>query len=210
MLNRQRERRITHIIALAVFSVGTMAGAQASAATSNQDPTAFVRDLGNRAIALLSDRTATDARRMRAFASLFRAGFDIDFISRFVLGRHWRQTTNDQRIEYRSLYERYVLAVYWSRLGAYADETFAVGGAQWVKANAAVVTSRIIRRHNRPVHVAWRLRRGNGGWRIVDVVVEGISMAVVQRDEFGAVIRNSGGGIDGLLRKLRAKVAQAH
>ena len=54
--------------------------------------------------------------------------------------------------------------------------------------------------------IDWRLRHGEDGWRIVDIVVEGISLAIAQRATFAAVIRNNGGRVDGLLAKLRQAI----
>ena len=55
-----------------------------------------------------------------------------------------------------------------------------------------------------PVRVDWRVRsKPDGGWVITDAVIEGVSMTITQRNEFGAVIRNSGGEVEGLLAKLR-------
>ena len=74
--------------------------------------------------------------------------------------------------------------------------------------SGAIVSSRIIRRQGEPFHVEWRLRRGGEGWRIIDVVVEGVSMAVTHRSEFSSVIASRGGTVGGLLDVLRSKVAQ--
>lgn len=60
-----------------------------------------------------------------------------------------------------------------------------------------------------PIQVEWRLRREAGGWKIIDVVVEGISMAVTHRSEFSSVIGRHGGRIGGLLDVLRDKTALA-
>ncbi len=53
----------------------------------------------------------------------------------------------------------------------------------------------------------WRVRESNGALKIVDVVIEGISMSITQRSDFSAVIQRKGGGIDGLLEELEAKLA---
>jgi phospholipid transport system substrate-binding protein len=55
------------------------------------------------------------------------------------------------------------------------------------------------------IKVDWRLRRHAEGWRVVDIMVEGVSLALAQRAEFAAVIRGSGGRVSGLLAKLRKK-----
>ncbi len=73
----------------------------------------------------------------------------------------------------------------------------------------ALVGGQITHPQGDPVQVEWRLRRAGEGWKIIDVVVEGISMAVTRRSEFSSVIGSHGGRIEGLLEVLRNKTAPA-
>ena len=73
---------------------------------------------------------------------------------------------------------------------------------------AAAVTSRILRPTGEPIRIDWRLLRRGESWRIVDVVVEGMSMVLSQRSEYAAVIKGDGGKIEGLLVKLREKTSR--
>jgi len=70
---------------------------------------------------------------------------------------------------------------YARRLGGYSGETLTVGTARLAKKGRAVVSSQLIRPEGPPVKVEWRLRNGDEGWRIFDVMVEGVSMALTQR-----------------------------
>jgi phospholipid transport system substrate-binding protein len=67
----------------------------------------------------------------------------------------------------------------------------------------------VLRPDHPAVAVDWRLRRTAEGWRIVDVMIEGVSMTITHRSEFAAVISNSPGRIEGLLQKLREKTKGA-
>ncbi len=78
-------------------------------------------------------------------------------------------------------------------------------GAQLRGERGAIVSSRIIRPGGPAVSVEWRLRADAGAWRVVDVVIEGISMALTQRAEYTAVIRASNNGLEGLLARLRTQ-----
>jgi phospholipid transport system substrate-binding protein len=70
-----------------------------------------------------------------------------------------------------------------------------------------LVESRIIRLSGAaPIRVEWRLSREAGGWRITDVIVDDVSLAVTQRDEFASVIARSGGQVAGLMRAMREKL----
>ena len=74
----------------------------------------------------------------------------------------------------------------------------------------AVVGSRVVRSRGAPVAVHWRLRHGKAGWRIIDVVVEGVSLALAQRAEFTSIVRNNGGRVAALLAKLRQAMERDH
>ena len=66
-----------------------------------------------------------------------------------------------------------------------------------------IVSTVILQRSGPPVNVDWRIRAGDDSYKVVDVIVEGVSMVITQRDEFSSVIRRSGGNVEGLLAKLR-------
>ena len=165
----------------------------------------FVRTFGEEAIAVLANGSLSESGRQAEFRRLFKAGFDVPVISRFVLGRHWRRATEAQRSEYAALFENFIIATYARRLEAYSDEMLEVGKARY-DGDKAIVQSQIFRPGANPIQVDWQLRRAGERWYFVDIVVEGLSMALTQRSEFGAVIQ--GGGIEGLLAKLREKSAQ--
>jgi phospholipid transport system substrate-binding protein len=147
--------------------------------------------------------------RQREFRQLLTNGFHLDLIGRFVLGRHWRRASDQERAEFQRLFEDYVVASYSRQLSNYAGERLVIEGGRAQGDRGALVSSQITRRQGEPLHVEWRLRRVGDGWKIIDVVVEGISMAVTHRSEFSSVIGSHGGRIDGLLEVLRDKTAPA-
>ncbi len=168
---------------------------------------AFVRDFGDQAVAVLVDGNLPSGQREVAFRRLFKAGFDIDVISRFVLGKYWRNATPAERAEYTRLFEDFIIATYARRMEAYSDEELVVGDVTYKGDKRAIVTSEIVRPDAKPIRVDWQLRRNGERWYFVDVVVEGMSMALTQRSEFTSVIRKNGGQIEGLLATLRQRTA---
>ena len=179
-----------------------------SLATTGDGADAFVKLLGNDAIQMLKNKDLTQPQREAEFRRLFVKGFDVNVISRFALGRFWREATEAQRSEYQKLFEDFIVKSYAARLGQYSGETFSVKDAKAVDANDNLVESVIERPNGPPVRVDWRVRRSDGDFKIVDVIVEGVSMVVTQRQEFGSVIQNNGGKIDSLLDRLRQKNAE--
>jgi len=190
---------------VAAFARGSLAGDDGGDDGAAQ----FVRGFGDQAIAMLSDPAMSSEDRERAFRRLLTNGFHLDLIGRIVLGRHWRRASDDERAEFGRLFQDYLVASYARQLANYADEQLVIEGGRPQGERGALVNSRITRPQGDPVQVEWRLRRAGVSWKIIDVVVEGISMAVTHRSEFSSVIGSHGGRIDGLLEVLRDKTALA-
>lgn len=170
------------------------------------DPTALISSLGNRALEVLGKGT-TEAQRAARFRELLREDFDVPGIARFVLGRYWNTATEEQRAEFVKLFEGYVAQAYATRLAEYAGETFKVTGSR-PDPDGAVVSSQILRPAGQaPIKVDWRLSGRGGVYKISDVSVDGISMAVTQRSEFASVIQHNGGQVEGLIAMLRQRSA---
>jgi phospholipid transport system substrate-binding protein len=181
------------------------AGPGAGAVTSAD---AFVRDMGKEAIDSLTSKTLTDHQREARFRTIFERSFDIPVIARATLGQYWRIATPEQRKEYVTLFEDFVVQAYAARFKDYSGESFKVGQTRVLNDREKLVGSEIIRPNDQPpVKVQWRLR-GNSDYKVVDVIVEGISMLITHRDEFAAVIQQNGGKVDGLLADLRKKTAE--
>jgi len=168
------------------------------------DPSALISNLGSRALEVLG-KNAPQSQRVERFRQLLREDFDVPGIARFVLGRYWNVATEEQRTEFVRLFEDYVALAYSTRLAEYTGETFKVTGSR-PDADGAIVSSQIIRPAGAaPVKVDWRLTGRNGVYKISDVSVDGISMAVTQRSEFAAVIQHNGGQVQSLITMLRDK-----
>ena len=172
------------------------------------DPAVFVRDFSAQAVSVLADRSLSGAHRERAFRELLTTGFDVKAISRFVLGRYWRRATEAEREEFTGLFEDLIVATYSRKFSDYSGQTLKVEAIREENDKMAAVASRILRRTGESIRIDWRLLRRRESWRIVDVVVEGMSMVLSQRSEYAAVIKNDGGRIQGLLAKLREKTAR--
>jgi phospholipid transport system substrate-binding protein len=196
-------RRSFLTAALVLFAEAFAPAIPAAAAA---DPAALISNLGSRALEVLG-KDATQAQRVARFRELLREDFDVPGIARFVLGRYWNTATEEQRAEYVKLFEDYIALAYSTRLAEYTGEKFKVTGSR-PDADGAIVSSQIIRPTGAPpVKVDWRLTGRNGIYKISDVSVDGISMAVTQRSEFASVIQHNGGQVQGLITMLREKTA---
>ncbi|MBM3516965.1 MAG: ABC transporter substrate-binding protein [Alphaproteobacteria bacterium] len=192
-------RSVVVAVALLVAS-----GAQAAPAA---DASAFVVELGEEAVRMLGDKSLTEEQRIANFRRLLNKGFDLRTIGRFVLGRHARQAAPEQLAEYERLFAEFIVKTYATRLGQYEGEQLRVLGAAEDGDSDVMVRSEILVPDGPPVLVDWRVREHEGAQHIVDVAIEGVSMAITQRDEFAAVIQQRG-SLAGLNDALRAKIGE--
>lgn len=184
---------------MTLLAVAPPATAQAETASE------FVATLGDNAIRMLIEEGVDDGERIASFRELLLDGFDLPLISRFALGVHWRRASAEQRAEYTELFEKFLVQSYAARLGQYGGESLRVKAARNGGEKDTIVSTEIIQKGRPPVKVDWRVRNGGDRYKVVDVIVEGVSMVITQRDEFSSVIRRSGGNVEGLLAKLRKR-----
>ena len=198
-----------HLI-LAAFAFILFASPLAFAAKTDGTPAAqFVQKMGDKALTSLTDRQIADGVRATRVRSLLHENFDVQTIGRFVMGPSWKTATAAQKAQYMDLFEDMIVATYTKRFAEYSGQSFKVTGSTATGGTDSLVKSQILQKDGPPVMVDWRVRNKGGSFKVVDVVVESISMTMTQRDDFAGVINSK--GIDGLLNVLRqraGKVAQ--
>jgi phospholipid transport system substrate-binding protein len=170
----------------------------------------FIRSLSDRAITILTTEGITAESRREQFRSLFREGFAINGIARFVLGRYWRSAPEACRTEYMALFEDVTVNTWADRFSEYSGQEFTVQDAVNAPSahqdeRAAIVRSIYFSDPRTSVRIDWRVTNRGDIYKITDVSIEGVSMATTQRDEFSSVIRSNGGQIKPLLDILRKK-----
>jgi phospholipid transport system substrate-binding protein len=185
------------------------AGFVAASPAAADEPTDFISTLGTRAITELADENMSQADRETRFRNLLNEHFDVPAIGRFVLGRHWKVASDEERTEFLGLFEDFIVRSYAVRFAGYSGETFAVKGSTPGPKSATLVHSKVLRGNAEPIRVDWRVEPRGDKLVITDVIVEGVSMSVTQRSEFASVIQSSGGKIEGLLEALRNKTITA-
>ncbi len=196
-------RFASRAVALLLAIILPLAAAPARAA---DDAAGFISDLGQRTVQILASKVSESERESK-FRSIFDEGFDVPAISRFVLGGYWRTASETQRRDFIALFEAYVVHAYTVRFNDYGGEQLKVTAARPEGDDGSMVQSIIARPSGAPpLKVDWRVAKTDKGFKIIDVVVEGVSMAVTQRQEFASVIQRNGGQIDALLKILREKI----
>ncbi len=165
-----------------------------------------IQRLANGALGVLADKSLSKPGREEGLRKILLANFNVRAIGKFVVGPHWRSAARDERSEFLGVFETYMVKTYAVRLGQYAGEKFKVLSVQPDK-RGFVVISQVVPPNRPPVELKWRLRKPKKGeLAVVDVVVENISMALTQRQEFAAVMQQRGGNLRGLIPALREKI----
>lgn len=201
--------RRTLIAAVGFYAAGTALARRAVAADDSAKPAAqFVQGLADRVIKILTDKSLTKDARVKVLAATFSDGFDVRAIGLFVLGVYGRTVSDTERRTYLDVFKDYVVQTYAVRFNSYAGEAFGVTKTVPDGENGAWVFSDIGKAGDEPVEVQWRVRKIADGYKIVDVVVEGVSLVVTQRSEFASVLQRNNGSVAILTAMLRDKIAE--
>ena len=135
---------------------------------------------------------------------LIRVGFDLDVTSQFVIGRFWGRAKAEQRAEFKDLFTEYLVNTYATRFQQYRIGTLTVVASNRVAGGDFLVQTTI----DRPIdtaNVVWRVRSWNGEYRIIDILIDGISLALTHRSEFASVIQRD--DFEKLLQILRKRIS---
>lgn len=198
-------RTFASTLSAAVVAITLLMVASNGTAAAGMGADDFIRTVGQQAIESLTGKKLSDGQRQAHFRSILNRTFEVPLIARFTLGRFWRRTSSEKRKEYVGLFEDFIVEAYAVRFKNYSGEAFTVGKVREINERDSLVHSELALKDGRRIVVYWRVR-GNDPFKVIDVIVEGVSMAITQRDEFSAIINQNGGQIDGLLSALRKKL----
>ncbi|MDG2318752.1 MAG: ABC transporter substrate-binding protein [Rhodospirillaceae bacterium] len=170
------------------------------------NPTSFINHFAEVGIDDILSANINEADKTERFRNLFNEGFDIPAIGRFVLARNWRRANDTEKQAFIALFEDLIVYTWSRRFSIYDGQTIDVRGTTPDGETGTLVDSAIVDSNGESVSVQWRLRKREEGLRIVDVIVEGVSMAITYRQEYASVIRQRG-GLNGLLAMLKQQVS---
>ena len=162
----------------------------------------FIASMGDRGINFLGNESMSVEAKKAEFSQLLNDSFDMSTIGRFSLGTYWKSATPAQQQEYQKLFKNMIVKVYSKRFSDYKGQKFDVRSAR-PEGKDSVVTSFIVPTDGPQVQVDWRVRNKGGSYKVVDIIVEGVSMSQTQRADFASVIQRGGGKVDVLLQHLR-------
>ncbi len=197
-------RCLGRFVAALVIVFGFSGVVQAATSTN---PSGFIEGLSSRTLKIL-DQHLPFSDRTAQFKALLLENFDMPRISRFVLGRYWLTASAQEKEEFQKLLPDYVARSYSNRFANYSGQTLKVTGTRPVGQDTTIVRSRIDSPSGGPpIFVEWRVVQTGNDFRIVDVLVDGVSLVLTHREEFAATIEREGGGVTTLNRLLRDRAS---
>lgn len=203
-------KKLSLIVPALAFAGFFLCAAAASAVDKSKPAEVFIQSLGDRAILSLTEKTIPRKEREQRLRSILTDNFDVATIGKFAMGRYWKDASEKQRAEYLKLFENMVVQAYTNRFEDYAGEVFEVDGSMSASDTDMIVHSHIKPKDGPVLNVDWRVRMFSGNYRVIDAIVEGISMSVTQRSDFASVIQQGGGTVDALITSLKKRTASTN
>ena len=172
--------------------------------TYNSDPKIFIAELAGDAIKILSDKSTPKEEKAEAIEKIALENVDIRALGLYSLGNIRKTLDPDQLDKYNNLFEKYLLKSLTSRLSDYSSSKFEVISSEQKSATTTIVKSKISGDDSKPeINIDWRIYTKNPTKPLIrDLIVEGLSMARVQKEEFASVLSSNNNDINVLFSKL--------
>jgi phospholipid transport system substrate-binding protein len=181
-----------------------------NAVTYNSEPKIFITELINDAIKTLGDKSITKEEKSKVVEQIAKKNVDILGLGFYTLGKV-RKTLSDTDLDnYNKLFEKYFLKSLTSRLTDYSSNKFEVLGSEQKSATYTIVQSKILEGSNQPeIKIDWRVYTKDPLKPLIrDLIVEGLSLARTQKEEFASILNSNNNDIKALLSKLEEFISK--
>ena len=168
------------------------------------EPKEFVQSVANEASLILT-KNFTKEQKIEKLKSIAKETVDFRGIGYYSLGAHRKNLSDDKKKEYLDIFKKYFLKSFSSRLAEYTDPKIRVDSQKKLNEKYTIVSSVLMATEEKPeVKIDWRIVTKNPDKPlIIDVVIEGVSLAKVQKEEFNSIIQSNNGDINALLTSLK-------
>ncbi len=164
----------------------------------------FINDITDRASNILSSQDTREIK-IQELVKIGEYSVDIDGIGFYTLGKHRKSLNDDQKEEFKKIFRKYFLKSFSTRLVEYKEAKIVVISADVKNEKYTIVKSKLLATSNRPeVSIDWRVFTKDPSRPLIrDLIIEGLSLARTQREEFNSIIINNGGDVNALFKSLR-------
>ena len=170
----------------------------------SSDPEIFIKELVNDAISKLSDKDLNEEEKSSFIEKMALENVDINALGLYTLGE-LRKSTNENNLErYKKTFEKYFLKSLTSRLTDYSSNKFEIIETEKKSSNYTIVKSKIVENGNKPeIKINWRVYTKNPDKPLIrDLIVEGLSLARTQKEEFASILNSNNNDLNFLINKL--------
>lgn len=174
------------------------------ASTYSSDPQTFVQELVNDSISKLSDKDLNKEEKADYIRNVALENVDIDALGLYTLGELRKSADKNDIVKYQEVFKEYFLKSLTSRLTDYSSNKFEVISAEKKSSNYTIVKSKIAKSDNQPeIKIDWRIYTKNPDKPLIrDLIVEGLSLARTQKEEFASILSSNNNDINILILKL--------
>ena len=168
------------------------------------EPDVFVQSTVNRAADTLSGNL-TKEQRIVELKKIAADTVDIKGIGFYSLGKHRKNLSNEKINEYSKVFHEYFMTSFSSRLAEYSNPIIEVNSKEKINENYTIVSSTLVATDKRPeIKIEWRIYTKNSDKPLIrDLIIEGLSLARTQKEEFNSIIQGADGDIEALLANLK-------
>ena len=168
------------------------------------EPDVFVQSTVNRAADTLGGNL-TKEERIEELKKIAKDTVDIKGIGFYSLGSHRKGLSDEKKEEYSKVFEDYFMTSFSSRLAEYSNPVIEVDSKEKINENYTLVSSTLVATEKRPaIKIEWRIYTKNPDKPLIrDLIIEGLSLARTQKEEFNSIIQGAGGDVEALLDNLR-------
>ena len=170
----------------------------------SSDPKSFVSELVNDVLTKLNNKSVTKEEKSQFIEEIASSNVDIDALSLYTLGELRKSTNKEKLKEYQKIFEKYFLKSLTSRLSDYSSSKFEVIEAEQKSSNYTIVSSTVRPDNGNPeIKIDWRIYTKDPNKPLIrDLIVEGLSLARTQKEEFASILNSNNNDIDILISKL--------
>jgi phospholipid transport system substrate-binding protein len=169
--------------------------------------TRVVEQLHSKLISVMQQAEELDyTGRYDRLTPVITTSFDLPFIARIVMGRHWSGFDEGQRSEFVDIFTRLSIATYADRFDAYSGERFEVLSERELRRSRILVGTVLVKASGEEVHLDYVLHHKDHTWRIINVIADGVSDLSLKHADYTSFFSKN--GFDALVDKLREKVAR--
>lgn len=168
---------------------------------SHDGPAVLIATLGDSAIRIVTNDSLAHHEKIDEFDDLLSNAFDWEQVGAYSLGEYRDTIEPAQFVEYRDVFSRYMVRIYAAKMAAYSGESFIIIGEKKFRAGHSEVRTEVRGPTRSPIPIMFVLDRDETGFKVHDVIIEGVSLLAAKREEVTSVIAR--GGIGPLIAKLK-------